>query len=306
VSGDPAVNADAELWRRLRLTTPARIGLGRTGNTLPLARVLELQAAHAVARDAVAVPLDPALLAATLDGPSVAVRSAAIDRSTYLQRPDLGRRLSVEGRARMVHDPCDVLFVLGDGLSARAAQAHAAPLVSATSRLLTGLSVGTTAIVQQARVAVGDEIGELVGARVVVVLIGERPGLSVSDSLGAYITSAPRVGRRDSERRCVSNIHPGGLGIGPAAAAVSSATEMALAEEVAGNRDVYLPDLAVSANNLAIRLGDLGRRAEALIAAQEAVALYQELCDIEPHQYRTDLERVLHLAAHLSDDELRG
>jgi ethanolamine ammonia-lyase small subunit len=207
-------------WHPLRALTPARIALGRAGASLPTRAHLDFQLAHARARDAVHDGLDvarlrQALSAAGLD--SVAVRSAAPDRATYLQRPDLGRRLDPAARevlaAAAQPGGVEAALVVADGLSARAAQAHAAPVLAALApRLLdAGWRLAPVAIAEQGRVALGDEIGAALGARLVLVLLGERPGLSAPDSLGAYLTWDPRPGRTDAERNCVSNIRPEGL-----------------------------------------------------------------------------------------------
>ncbi len=218
VPGEPV---NAELWARLRRTTPARIALGRVGHALPLGEVLDFQLAHARARDAVHAPLDVVALAAELAPlPMLQVASAAPDRATYLRRPDLGRRLSETSTALLAATGgrCDVAFVIGDGLSATGVQAGAATLLKACAAQLGDLAVGPVVIAQQARVALGDPIGEALGARVVVMIIGERPGLSVHDSLGIYMTFAPRPGRTDAERNCISNIHGAG-GLSPEDAA---------------------------------------------------------------------------------------
>ncbi len=195
----------------LRLATSARVGLGRAGQGLPTAPMLDFQLAHARARDAVHAALDVDRLATALPSPSLIIYSAAPDRATYLQNPDLGRRLSPA--ASLPRGEHDLALVLADGLSAIAVQNHAPALVAALARRLPGWSIAPVVIARQGRVAIGDPIGEALGARMVVVLIGERPGLSAPDSLGAYITFAPRPGRQDSERNCVSNIRdPGGLG----------------------------------------------------------------------------------------------
>jgi ethanolamine ammonia-lyase small subunit len=220
---------DAALWTRLRAATPARIALGRVGNTLPLGEVLRFQLDHARARDAVHAPFDAAALAAAL-APlrTIVVASAAGDRATYLRRPDLGRTLSDDSTAVLAQavaaDPalagCDVAIVVGDGLSATAVTAGAAALVRALVAELRGLTLAPVVIARGARVALGDAIGAALAARVVLVVIGERPGLSIADSLGIYMTHDPRPGRADSERNCISNIH-GHDGLSPAAAAAT-------------------------------------------------------------------------------------
>lgn len=210
-----------EIWAELRSYTQARIGLGRVGHSLPLSEVLRFQYAHAEARDAVTRPTDFAALAASLSALGVEVLdvySRARDRDEYLRRPDYGRRLDEASAARLAALPrpaegWDVVFVVADGLSSYAVEKHAAPLLERmfgyAARL--GWSVGPVVIARQGRVALSDEIGSLLGARAVAILIGERPGLSSADSLGVYLTFGPRVGNLDSARNCISNIHPAGL-----------------------------------------------------------------------------------------------
>jgi ethanolamine ammonia-lyase small subunit len=206
----------ADLW--LRGLTQARVGLGRAGAGLPTAALLEFQLAHARARDAVHAALDAEALAAALGG--VVVASAAGDRATYLQRPDLGRRLATG--AALVRGDWDLAILVGDGLSATAVAAHAAPVVAALLPLLPGWRIAPPVVACHARVALGDDIALALGARLVLVLIGERPGLSAPDSLGAYLTHAPVRGTPDSLRNCVSNIRPPhGLGHGEAAARIA-------------------------------------------------------------------------------------
>lgn len=213
--------AAQEFWRELRRTTQARIGLGRAGDALPTRRVLEFRAAHAAARDAVHLPLDVADLAARVAevglGEPVHVRSRAGDRAEYLRRPDLGR-LPDDLRA-VPRSAADVGFVLADGLSPRALADHGPATLAALAAELAGhLTLAPPVIATQARVALGDHIGAAMGVTTVVVLIGERPGLSVADSLGLYLTHLPRPGRTDADRNCVSNIHPPeGLGYTEAA-----------------------------------------------------------------------------------------
>ena len=195
----------------LREATAARVALGRAGQGLPTAPMLAFQLAHARARDAVHAPLDVDAVAQALGRPTVIVDSAAPDRAAYLQNPDLGRRLNPTA-APLPKGNYDLAIVMADGLSAVAVQAHGAAVVQALASRLADWRIAPLVIARQARVAIGDPIGEALGAKVVVVLIGERPGLSAADSLGAYLTWNPRSGRRDSERNCVSNIRaPGGL-----------------------------------------------------------------------------------------------
>ena len=198
--------------------TPARVDLGRTGHSVPTRELLDFQMAHARARDAVHAALDVRLLAAELRERNiefVTLASAAPDRATYLRRPDLGRRLGVESRDRLT-GTWEVVFVIADGLSALAVHRHAVALLTHVLPKL-DWCVAPVAIVEQGRVAIGDEIGEILGAQLSVVLIGERPGLSSPDSLGVYLTWQPRVGRTDAERNCISNIRAEGLSY-PAAA----------------------------------------------------------------------------------------
>jgi ethanolamine ammonia-lyase small subunit len=197
-------------WTDLRRYTPARVGLGRVGNAQPTSVHLAFQADHAAARDAVHAVLDTAALNTELGNTALVVRSAAPDRRLYLLRPDLGRSLA-KGIVLTPRPGC-LAIVIADGLSATAAQRHAAGLIQAL-KLPAELVIAT-----QARVALGDEIGALLQAELVLVLIGERPGLSSPDSLGAYLTWQPGPGRTDADRNCVSNIRPEGLPIPQAAA----------------------------------------------------------------------------------------
>lgn len=235
-AGAGAGAESADPWGRLRRFTRARIGLGRSGAGLPTAASLDFQFAQARARDAVHRALDVDALAAALAPlPVLRTRSAAPDRSTYLRRPDLGRRLAEGEAARLPAGPWDLVFVIADGLSAEAVEARAAALTRACVAALPGLRIGPAIIVEQGRVAIGDAIGEALGARLTVVLIGERPGLTVADSLGAYLTFAPRPGRADSERNCVSNIHEaGGLEVERAARIIAWLAREALRLELTG------------------------------------------------------------------------
>ena len=207
------------LWRDLRRFTPARVALGRVGAGLPTAAHLAFQADHAAARDAVLTALDTGRLQADLAASGLrasVVHSACPDRPTYLRRPDLGRELDPADRTRLAASPAPGLaFVVCDGLSALAVQRHAAPLLALI--LPTLEPAGRIVLARQGRVALGDDIGEALGASAVAVLIGERPGLSAPDSLGVYLTWAPRRGRTDAERNCLSNIRPEGMPIAEAA-----------------------------------------------------------------------------------------
>jgi ethanolamine ammonia-lyase small subunit len=195
----------------LRRATSARVGLGRAGQGLPTAPMLAFQLAHARARDAVHAELDVERVRAAIAHPTFVVASAAPERGAYLADPDLGRRLDPRTLA-LPHGDLDLAIVIADGLSATAVHAHAAAVVAALIARLADWAIAPVVIARQGRVAIGDPIGEALGARLVVVLIGERPGLSAADSLGAYLTWGPAQGRRDSERNCVSNIRePGGL-----------------------------------------------------------------------------------------------
>lgn len=197
------------LFDRLREATQARIGLGRSGNALPTAALLEFELAHGRARDAVHAALDVGLIATQLGVEDViTVCSQAVDRATFLQKPDLGRRLDPASRARLQPGTFDAVFVLADGLSATAVHAHAVSLYREAIGRLPDWKIAPPIAAQQARVALGDDIGDALGAKLAVMLIGERPGLSAADSLGVYLTWAPQRGRRDSERNCISNIRP--------------------------------------------------------------------------------------------------
>jgi ethanolamine ammonia-lyase small subunit len=228
---EPIDNRDP--WHALRQFTAARIALGRTGISQPTAAQLDFQLAHARARDAVHLALDSEALARSIEaawpeaGPCLTLHSAAASRHEYLQRPDLGRRLDEPSRALATRArsgagprPHDVAFVVADGLSALAVAQNAAPFLAAMRDRLQGehWSLAPPSVVLQGRVAVGDEVGELLGAKIVVVLIGERPGLSSPDSMGLYITWAPGVGLTDERRNCISNVRPAGLRYEDAAA----------------------------------------------------------------------------------------
>ena len=212
----------------LRRLTPARIALGRTGTSMPTRAQLDFQFAHAQARDAVHLPFDSAGLSSQLaerGRASLHLHSAATDRNSYLQRPDLGRKLSDES-AQTLRDYAltnpggvDLAVVVADGLSALAVHRHTLPFLARMEDQMVsdGWSVSPVILVEQGRVAIADEIGELLGAKMVVILIGERPGLSSPDSLGLYFTYSPKVGLTDAYRNCISNVRLEGLSYGMAA-----------------------------------------------------------------------------------------
>jgi ethanolamine ammonia-lyase small subunit len=235
----PAVAADP--WAELRSHTPARIALGRAGTSLPTTEVQRFAAAHAQARDAVHVPLEVQGLTATLQGDgwaTLAVQSRAATREAYLKRPDWGRRLD-EASSQVLQPSSggafDLAIVVADGLSAQAAMRHAPPLLHALRAELAGmLRLAPLVIASQARVALGDEVGALLQVRAVLILLGERPGLSSPDSLGAYLTHAPQVGCNDAQRNCISNIRPEGLSSDVAARRIAWLLREALRRRISG------------------------------------------------------------------------
>ncbi len=212
------------LWAGLRRLTAARIGLARSGASLATAPLLDFRLAHSRARDAVHEPLDQARLAASLAGlsdPVVSVASAAVTRSDYLMRPDLGRRLAADAETLLAPHAgrYDVAFVIADGLSARAVEAHAPPVLAPAIEALRAQRwrIAPLVVVRHGRVAIGDAIAAALGAESAAILIGERPGLSAADSMGAYLTFRPHAGTTDADRNCISNIRPEGLGCTDAA-----------------------------------------------------------------------------------------
>ncbi len=227
----------------LRTLTPARVALGRSGASLPTKPLLEFTLDHARARDAVHAAFDAAEVVAGLTALGLDVteaRSRAVDRRDYLRRPDLGRKLdaaSAERLAARAAKPCRLAIVVGDGLSPAAVHAHAVALLEALLTRLSGpdaVAIGHVVVASGARVALGDEIGAILGARMVLTLIGERPGLSAPDSLGAYLTFDPKPSRSDAERNCVSNIHRAGLSYDEAAFKIAWLVREGLAREVTG------------------------------------------------------------------------
>ncbi|AUG55967.1 ethanolamine ammonia-lyase subunit EutC [Thalassospira marina] len=220
-------------WSRLRVHTSARIGLGRVGDGLPTSQLLEFQMAHARARDSVHMPFEGENLARDIAGlglPVVPVQSRAANRAEYLQRPDYGRTLDEDSKARLLSvqgnaateglaaGDYDVVFILADGLSARAVHENGAEMLRQSLGLLDeSWKIGPVVIASQARVALGDEIARRLQAKISIILIGERPGLSSADSLGAYLTWAPKPGCSNAQRNCISNIRPAGFPLGEAA-----------------------------------------------------------------------------------------
>ncbi len=255
-------------WGDLRRFTDARIALGRAGCSLPTSAHLALQLAHAQARDAVHLPLDALGVSASLQGmgcDTLLLHSQAGDRAVYLQRPDLGRRLDAASLQALAHwqtqhkpGRFDLALVVVDGLSALAIHQNAAPLLAAVlGRLKTDTAqiwtLAPIAVVEQGRVAIGDEVGAQLSANTVVVLIGERPGLSSPDSLGLYITWAPQVGRTDAQRNCISNVRPAGLSVAAAARTLHQLLSAARSRQLTGvnlkdDVDQLLPGTALTPN----------------------------------------------------------
>ncbi|MET3844856.1 ethanolamine ammonia-lyase subunit EutC [Bradyrhizobium sp. OAE829] len=226
----------------LRELTPARVGLGRAGASMPTEALLAFTLDHARARDAVHGAFDTSRLVeglASLGLAPVLLSSQARNRRDYLRRPDLGRMLDPASQRALVDrndSPCQFAIVVGDGLSPAAVNVHAIELVRHLVPRLeeAGIQPGGTAVASGARVALGDEIGAMFGARMVLMLIGERPGLSAPDSLGAYLTFAPRIGLTDADRNCVSNIHGAGLSYDEAAFKIAWLVREGLARQVTG------------------------------------------------------------------------
>jgi ethanolamine ammonia-lyase small subunit len=226
----------------LRALTPARVGLGRSGAGLPTKALLDFTLDHARARDAVHAAFDSAGLVRALGEfglTPIEVASRATTRSDYLRRPDLGRMLAPESRQLLESrrgEAAELVIVIGDGLSPTAIHHHAADLLRQLLPRLAqaGIATGHVVVASGARVALGDEIGEALAAKMVAMLIGERPGLSAPDSLGVYLTFNPKVGRTDAERNCISNIHGSGLGSAEAAFKIAWLIRQALAREVSG------------------------------------------------------------------------
>ena len=240
-------------WTQLKSFTRARIALGRVGSSLPTKEVLDFGLCHAMARDAVHLPLDVIALEVAIkmqEFATIQVKSMAPDRANYLLRPDWGRRLNEQSLLRLQNStlhliqnkPIDFLIVVGDGLSSLAVSRHVAPLLAEMRHLLPDdWHTGPVVIASQARVAIGDEIGQALNARVVAMLIGERPGLSSPDSLGIYLTYNPKLGLSDADRNCISNIRPEGLPYASAAKKLFWLTKEAMRVKTSG---VALKDLS--------------------------------------------------------------
>jgi ethanolamine ammonia-lyase small subunit len=273
---DSVFPVTANPWVALRQFTDARIALGRAGTSLPTAAHLEFQLAHAQARDAVHRPLDTEALRGQLQAAwpgavaaPLSLHSAATDRNHYLQRPDLGRRLDIASReslekaspassdtAEIETRTFDLALVVADGLSALAIAQNATPFLAALHARMAddGWRVAPLCMVREARVAVGDEIGQVLGAKAVVVLIGERPGLSSPDSMGLYLTWMPRVGLTDASRNCISNVRPAGLAYDDAAFKLHYLLTQARQRQLSG---VDLKDeTATTPNALAVAHGN--------------------------------------------------
>jgi ethanolamine ammonia-lyase small subunit len=213
----------------LRSLTAARVSLPMSGHAIATSEVLKFQLAHAQARDAVHASLDAEVFARRLrdELPQLAeqgvkvltLRSCAVDRASYLRHPQRGRSLHAESATALKSTPCDLAISIADGLSALAVERNTIPLLAVLLPRLAenGWTLGPITVVQQGRVGIGDAIGERLGARCSLMLIGERPGLSAADSMGAYLTWKPRAGRTDADRNCLSNIRSGGLNVQEAA-----------------------------------------------------------------------------------------
>ncbi len=232
-----------DLWKTLQRDTQARIALGRTGVSVPSQVMLDFKLDHAHARDAVYSTLDRVELNASLERINCSVcllQSKASSRTEYLQRPDQGRRLSVESHARLISicptTPADVSIIIADGLSATAVNDHAVPVIERLICLFQKdeISISPITIVEQGRVAISDEIGYLLKSKVAIVFIGERPGLSSPDSLGVYLTYGPMVGLTDESRNCISNIRPKGLPLQQAADKIFYLVKESLRRKLSG------------------------------------------------------------------------
>jgi len=229
-------------WSDLRSLTAARIALGRSGGSLPTQELLDFGLAHARARDSVMMSFEPDVLAKDFQKRglnAMVLHSEATSRDEYLRRPDRGRRLNAQSLAQLATAPCeageDLSLIVSDGLSARAAE-HSIEVVTGLQSRLTsdGWRVSPVMVIPFARVAIQDQIGECRGSALSLILLGERPGLGATDSLGAYFIHAPRVGKTDADRNCVSNIRPDGLPISTAVTTLHHLLTMARHRKLSG------------------------------------------------------------------------
>ena len=203
-------------WEFLKNFTDARIAMGRTGNSIPTKNLLEFQLAHAKARDAVHSELNFTEISDLLNKFNLQIinlHSSVHNRMEYLQRPDLGRKLNEESKT--ILNKCqkgfDLSIVIADGLSSLAIKNHLKPFLENLLPELNSWRLAPLSVVKEGRVAIGDEIAQILEAEIVVILIGERPGLSSPDSMGIYLTYAPKSGLTDESRNCISNVRPAGL-----------------------------------------------------------------------------------------------
>ena len=228
-------------WGDLKRFTRARIALGRVGSSLPTKEILNFGMSHAMARDAVHLALDVEALKIQIESLGcdvIRLHSRAPDRASYLLRPDWGRRLNDQSAQLLIDQvkkSVDVSIVIGDGLSSLAVQRHATPMLQAILQSMPiHWKIGPVVIASQARVALADEVGSLIKAQMVILLIGERPGLSSPDSLGIYLTYQPRVGCSDADRNCISNVRPEGLSYEAAARKLIWLTNESMRLKVSG------------------------------------------------------------------------
>jgi len=236
----PAVQ-NTDLWESLQELTAARIALGRAGSSIPIKQSLQLKLAHAHARDAIYSELDVDGLIEGLqhhDLPILKVHSNAESREQYLQRPDMGRQLhEASAQTLYVHAaPCDICIIVADGLSAHAVNTNAVPLINALMPLFKGMNYTVSPIIlaEQSRVALADPVAHALQARLSIILIGERPGLSSADSVGAYLTYNPKPGLTDESRNCVSNIRSQGLVFDKAAQKIFYLVQEAFKRKLSG------------------------------------------------------------------------
>jgi len=249
---DPVIQ---DPWVKLRAFTDARIALGRAGVGIPVGETLSFRLSHARARDAVHTRFDAQSVAERIRGlglETVQVESAAENRAEYLTRPDLGRRLSPRSETlleQMNCPPCDLAIVVGDGLSSRAIHENAIPFLTEFVPMCrkAGIGIGPVCVASQSRVALGDAVGQRLYAKVVAILIGERPGLSSPDSMGIYMTWETKEGTTDEARNCISNIRSAGMRPTAAALKLAYLVGESLTRKISGvnlkddQPDAYLP-----------------------------------------------------------------